>query len=281
MKKILITTGKVLVFLIGWALVGSIFPVSDSLDTSVWRFWAELIPLLAIVGFTLLFWLFEKKRIKLQIVLSPLKDMIIGTVLGILWIGIPAIVFVLSGIMKITACNTVPKLWLWVITVFINAAMQELLVRVYLYQMLKADYNVIVATVITTAFFTFMHGGAFQAGLVPVLNVITMSLMMTIVLEYTQSLLVQTIMHFIWNCVGGVILGGVVLADDYPHLCVTEFTGNKLLSGGEPKIEGSIIVLILNIVFILVFSFLLRKRNLVNSHGENEHIIEEPEDAVI
>ena len=114
MKKILITTGKVLVFLIGWALVGSIFPVSDSLDTSVWRFWAELIPLLAIVGFTLLFWLFEKKRIKLQIVLSPLKDITSGTVLGILWIGIPAIVFVLSGIMKITACNTVPKLWLWV-----------------------------------------------------------------------------------------------------------------------------------------------------------------------
>lgn len=281
MKKILITTGKVLVFLIGWALVGSIFPVSDSLDTSVWRFWAELIPLLAIVGFTLLFWLFEKKRIKLQIVLSPLKDMIIGTVLGILWIGIPAIVFVLSGIMKITACNTVPKLWLWVITVFINAAMQELLVRGYLYQMLKVDYNVIVATVITTTFFTFMHGGAFQAGLVPVLNVITMSLLMTIVLEYTQSLLVPTIMHFIWNCVGGVILGGVVLADDYPHLCVTEFTGHKLLSGGEPKIEGSIIVLILNIVFILVFSFLLRKRNLVNSHGENEHIIEEMEDAAI
>lgn len=156
MKKILITTGKVLVFLIGWALVGSIFPVSDSLDTSVWRFWAELIPLLAIVGFTLLFWLFEKKRIKLQIVLSPLKDITSGTVLGILWIGIPAIVFVLSGIMKITACNTVPKLWLWVITVFINAAMQELLVRGYLYQMLKADYNVIVATVITTAFFLLL-----------------------------------------------------------------------------------------------------------------------------
>ena len=50
------------------------------------------------------------------------------------------------------------------------------------------------------------------------------------------------------------------MADDYPNLFVTEFTGNVLLSGGTPKMEGSIVVLILNIVLILGFAFLLKKR---------------------
>ena len=237
MKKMLITTGKTLIFFMGWALVGGLLPIPDSSNGAVWRFWAELVPFLSVVGFTILFWLFEKKRIRLHIISSPLKNIIMGIFAGIVWIGIAAIVLITLGTMKITACNPVPMLCLWILSVFINATMQELLVRGYLYQMLKTEYNVIVATVITTALFTFMHGGAFQAGVVPVLNVLTMSLLMTIVLEYTQSLIVPTIMHFIWNCVGAIILGGVALASDYPHLYVTEFTGHILLSGGNPKMS--------------------------------------------
>ncbi len=66
-------------------------------------------------------------------------------------------------------------------------------------------------------------------------------------------------MHFIWNCVGAVILGGVSLADDYPNLCATEFRGNALLSGGEFKIEGSVVVSLLNTALALVFLFLAKK----------------------
>ena len=150
-------------------------------------------------------------------------------------------------------------LWLWIISVFLNTIMQEMLVRGYLYQLIKANCSTITAAVITTALFTLMHGGAFEAGIIPVLNIVTMSLLMTAVLEYTHSLTAPIIMHFIWNCVGAVILGGVSLADDYPNLCVTEFTGNALLSGGEFNIEGSIVVLLLNTALALVFLFLAKK----------------------
>lgn len=76
--------------------------------------------------------------------------------------------------MRITATDTFPMLWLWLLSALINTIMQELLVRGYLYQMKKRNYNVVAAMVVTTALFTFMHGGAFEAGIVPVLNVITM-----------------------------------------------------------------------------------------------------------
>lgn len=201
-----------------------------------------------------------KRKLRLHLIASPLKSTLIGLGAGFLWLGSTAAVLLLSGTMRFAGRNEIPMLWLWIVSVFINSAMQELLVRGYLYQMLKANYHTAAAAAATTALFTFLHAGAFEAGLVPVLNVVTMSLLMTAVLEYTQSLLAPTLMHFIWNSIGSVILGGVALAEDYPHLYRTEFTGNVLLSGGAPKMEGSLVVLIVNLLLIAVFGILLRKK---------------------
>ena len=51
---------------------------------------------------------------------------------------------------------------------FINTKMQELLVRIFV----SADKIKLVidsAMIVTTALFTFMHGGAFEAGIISVL----------------------------------------------------------------------------------------------------------------
>ncbi|MDO5755617.1 MAG: CPBP family intramembrane metalloprotease [Tissierellia bacterium] len=111
----------------------------------------------------------------------------------------------------------------------------------------------IIAVVVSTFFFTILHGGAFEAGLIPVLNVITMSLFMTILLEYTQSLWTPIIVHYVWNAIGGLVLGGVSLADDYINIYQMNLHGNDLITGGIVKIEGSIIVLGLNLVLMLFF----------------------------
>lgn len=258
-KKLLITIGKSLLFFIGWALLASFLPIPDSSDGAVWRFWAELIPLLSIVVMTVLFWFIEKKKVPLNIISSPMKSLTVGIIAGIVWLGAAVAILIFTGTMTVVGHNSISMLWLWIISVFLNTIMQEMLVRGYLYQLIKANYNAIAAAVVTTALFTLMHGGAFEAGIIPVLNIVTMSLLMTAVLEYTHSLTAPIIMHFIWNCVGAVILGGVSLADDYTNLCITEFTRNALLSGGEFKIEGSIVVLLLNTALALVFLFLAKK----------------------
>ncbi|MCI9077222.1 MAG: CPBP family intramembrane metalloprotease, partial [Dorea sp.] len=130
----------------------------------------------------------------------------------------------------------------------------------YLYQMLKQKHNIIVAAIVTTILFTALHGGAFEAGIIPVLNVLTMSLLMIVVLEYSGSIIAPIIMHFLWNGIGALVLGGVSLADDYPNLFVTTFTGSDILSGGICKIEGSIIVLIVNVILIAFFIFIQKKK---------------------
>lgn len=262
MKKVMITILKSVLFFLGWAIVTAFLPLLDTDNQAIWRLWAEITPCLSIVIFTLIFWLIEKRQVALKLFNKPIKGIMIGILGGVFWLGGTVLLLMLFGIMEFDGSNEVPVILIWILAAFINVVMQELLVRGYLYQMLKYRHNILVATIVTTALFTFMHGGAFEAGLIPVLNVVTMSLLMTVILEYTESIIAPIIMHAIWNCVGAIILGGVSLADDYPHLLNMLLSGSDILSGGACKIEGSIIVLVLNVLLISFF-FLLSKRRKV------------------
>ena len=88
-----------------------------------------------------------------------------------------------------------------------------------------------------------------------------MSLFVTAVLEYTDSLIAPIVIHFLWNGVGAIILGGVSLAEDYPHLFNMVISGNPILSGGSCKIEGSIIVLLMNLILMIGFIIAKKEKN--------------------
>ena len=78
-----------------------------------------------------------------------------------------------------------------------------------------------------------------------------MSIFVTLLLEHTGTLVAPIMAHFIWNTVGAILFGGVSLASDYPNLLRSTFQGNPLLSGGIYKLEGSIVVLIVNLILIV------------------------------
>ena len=258
MKKLVLVSLKTFAFFVGWAICVSILPIPDTKSAAVWRFWAELIPLLSVIGFTIIFWLIDKRNIRLHLTGKPVYNIVLGCITGAIWLGVSVVILSLTGVIHITGRNQISMLWLWLFSAFINSVMQEVLVRGYLYQMIKNNYNIVVAVLISTGLFTFAHGGAFEAGILPVLNVITMSLFVTAVLEYTESLVAPIVIHFLWNGVGAIILGGVSLAEDYPHLFNMVISGNSILSGGSCKIEGSIVVLFMNL--ILMFGFVMAKK---------------------
>lgn len=256
LKKIAFTIIKSIGFFLGWAILISILPLSFSENPATWRLWAEIMPLLAIMAFTLIFWLIEKRNVRLHLFDKPVKGAALGIITGTVWLAIPVLVMYIAKIIHFDGVNVITLFPVWLLAAFLNVIMQELLVRGYLYQMIKQEYNIVAATIVTTVLFTALHGGAFEAGVVPVLNVLTMSLLMTIVLEYSGSIIAPIIMHFLWNGIGALVLGGVSLADDYPNLLITTFTGNEILSGGVCKIEGSIIVTFVNVILAALFMFL-------------------------
>ena len=260
MRKIIKSVIKFVLFFLGWAILCAFLPLSSSDRPAYWRLWAETTPLLAIIIFTAVFWLIEKRTVKLNLFCKTAKGMAVGCIFGILWLGISVAVMFLIGVLRFESVNVVPDLPIWIAAAFLNVIMQELLVRGYLYQMIKQKHNIVFATILTTGLFVALHGGAFEAGFIPVMNVFTMSVLMTVVLEYTGSLVAPIIMHFIWNGIGAIILGGVSLAEDYPNLLNTALYGHEFLSGGACKIEGSVIVFIVNVVLIMLFCNLQRKR---------------------
>lgn len=264
LKKLVSTILKTVIFFIGWAILISFTPDLYTNNQALLRLWWEFTPLAVVVLFSLLFiFVIEKGEITIPLASKFFKNSVKGLIIGVLWIGSVVAVFWITKSLKIQGQNHIDYIWIWILASLLNVGMQELLVRGYLYQLWKQKYNVIVAAVLTTVLFAAMHGGAFESGIIPVLNVISMSIFVTLLLEYTGTIVAPIIAHFIWNTVGAILLGGVSLANDYPHLLESVFQGNTLISGGIYKMEGSVIVLIVNLILVISL-YVLNKRNSYN-----------------
>lgn len=55
MKKLIEVSLKSIIFFVGWAICASVIPIPDIANAALWRFFAELIPFLAIVVVTVIF----------------------------------------------------------------------------------------------------------------------------------------------------------------------------------------------------------------------------------
>ena len=252
-------------FFFVWALavsLGNFLPDPAWLEQipALRRLWWEVLPLLAVGLATVLFgWGLDKGRNLTKLSANWGQDAALGLALGAAWLAVPALLLWLLGALRVTGASPVPGIWLWALAALANVAMQEYLVRGYLYQSCKNAYGRGAALAVTTALFTLMHGGAFAAGVVPVLNVLTMSVFATLLLEYTGGLLAPILAHFMWNAAGCLLLGSVSLADDYPHWLTCTFAGSELLSGGIYKLEGSILTLAANLGLCVLTAVLMRR----------------------
>ena len=70
------------------------------------------------------------------------NNIILGCVTGAVWLGVSVGILAIIGVVHIDGRNQISMLWLWMISAFLNTVMQEMLVRGYLYQMLKSNYNI-------------------------------------------------------------------------------------------------------------------------------------------
>ena len=154
MKKLIEVSLKSIIFFIGWAICASVIPIPDIDNAALWRFFAELIPFLAIVVMSVIFWFVDRKKTKLHLTQRPVYSSVLGGTVGLSWLGISVGILLFTGSARIEGTNHISMLWLWILSAFINTIMQEMLVRGYLYQMIKRNYNVVAATVVSTILFT-------------------------------------------------------------------------------------------------------------------------------
>lgn len=264
MNKFFTTLIKCAGFLFLWFVGVGAIPVGISTDSpALWRLFAELIPLLVTVILNILFYRFDPDPPEFRPGKRGMGDVVYGLGVGILWLGIPLLALLLSGKIDMLGREEISYSGIWRLSAFLNVMMQVLLIRGYLYERIKKDYGFLPAMVITVFLFTIFHGGAISAGVLPTLNVITMSIFMCVMLEYTDSFVTVILAHGFWNVIGGVVLGVVNLAEDYPSIFRLKLTGSPILSGGEALLEGSVLIFMVNTIFILLYWRLLREKNRV------------------
>jgi membrane protease YdiL (CAAX protease family) len=274
LKKHLFVLLKTAGFFTSWVLLVSfLMPVLDDPvfinESAFLRLWMEVLPLVFVIIPTLFFVkIIEKNKINTGISRNIIKSGVLGIVFGTSWTGVSILIIVLLGGGKFTGINNVPYLSIWILSAFINVIMQEYLIRGYLFSLIKKEYNVLTAIIITTLVFVLLHGGALEAGVTAVINIITMSTFMSLLLICTGTLITPIIAHGMWNIIG-CLLGCVSLADDYPAIINCELTGSKIISGGEYKIEGSIIVLIINVINIIILMALIKSRKAPDRKAKN------------
>ena len=50
MKKLVSVSIKTIIFFVGWAICVSVITIPNTASAVIWRFWAELIPLVSIIA---------------------------------------------------------------------------------------------------------------------------------------------------------------------------------------------------------------------------------------
>ena len=132
----------------------------------------------------------------------------------------------------------IPHIAIWLAACLANAAFQELLVRGYPFDTLHGSLGILPAALITTALLVAFHPGAFADGPAAVLQMVAASLLLTERRLLAGGLVAPTAAHFAWNAAGGIGLGVVALADDYPHALSLSIGDGASLSAGAPVGQG-------------------------------------------
>ncbi|MDO5755618.1 MAG: hypothetical protein Q4P28_05235 [Tissierellia bacterium] len=133
MKKMIMSIGKVLVFFILWSVSVGLVPIPEFSNPAIWRLFAEIIPLLITILWTFLFILFDKVDIKCDIKDLFSKKIVLGFLLGLLWLGLTIAIIYAFGGLSIVSKNSIDQGYIWFIALFFNTIMQELAIRGYIY----------------------------------------------------------------------------------------------------------------------------------------------------
>lgn len=185
----------------------------------------------------------------------------IGLLLGAVGIGVPSALLLLSR--ELGVRTTPPGSWLNaaafdVAFFLLAAAMEELVVRGYLFSLMRRRWGWKTAVIATSLLFGTLHLFNPGADFTSMLNVTLAGLFLAIVLLVTKSLYAAIAAHFAWNWTMAAIFHSVVsgAAIPAPNYATVD-NGPDWLTGGVWGPEGGAAATAAMLILIV---FLYRKR---------------------
>ena len=192
---------------------------------------------------------------------KPATNIILNTFYGLvvtaLFISILyGILFLLTDIQFALKGVAFGTLLQWLVMLYFAAMIEEVLCRNLMLERLidEKGYNPLAVLFVSSLLFALLHLFNDNFSVVPFINIVLVGVIFGIIyLKYKNIYLVIAI-HFFWNYITGLILGSHVSGIAMPSVFTYKLSSSELISGGGFGIEGSVILVILQVIVIVVYT---------------------------
>lgn len=159
-------------------------------------------------------------------------------------------------------------LWiLFFIGFMIQGFEEELLCRGFMMAGLKKEMSVFAAMMVNSLFFAALHWANPGISILALLNLFLAGLSFSAMAVYFDDLWVASGAHSMWNFAQGNIYGILVSGMSMgPTLFRFELKGMDFISGGNFGLEGGIGVFFIELLTLLVFVFLWKRKKSLSDH---------------
>lgn len=205
----------------------------------------------------------ERKPFKIQEYFAPSfkMDALAGSVLGIAILGAGTLILFFHGNIdwqgvSFKVADIIIGLGLMIIIAFA----EELVFRGYILANLLQSYQKWIALAASAVLFAAMHGANPGINALALINLLLGGFLLGINYLYTRSLWFCVALHFAWNFVQGPVLGYAVSGIGLKSILETDFTGDKLFTGGSFGFEGSIVASGLTLMAVLALYLVYERK---------------------
>ena len=260
-KNLIVNIYKTLFFFDLAIVVAYYIPDIKTENPALLSLWREGIYFGVVLLFTLFFIKAVKKnRLRVFNFKNKLRHYSLGLITAAIPLGITVLILWLFKALKLNGAQKTSGIVFWLIALLFEAAANELLLRGYLFKLYRRYYSLPVVTSVITVLFISLNINVFSHGIIYALNMLLTNIILCLLAEYSYSLLAPITARFFYNLISGFLLGSFTLSAEYPAVINTLWSGNKYLAGGDMKLEGSVILLAVNIALCAFFTVRLKKR---------------------
>ena len=230
-----------------------------------------------IIGAIVLFWkLFQKKTVRDLGFTGKPVSYLTGALIGAVLVVLSTVAVVLAGAISfngVFANIDTPMVALMLICFVLQGAMEEILCRGIVHQLLIKKTSVPVTIGVSAALFTIPHLSGMSEGspeivAAAIANLILISVIFSLLTLRFKSIWAACGLHSIWNYILYSILGLNLSGIDGRVASVFDMTsvGSNILNGGEYGIEASIITTaVLAVSAVLLF---VSSRDVIDATGK-------------
>ena len=206
MKNLIVNIFKTLFFFDLGIIMLTVMPEPKSKTIEVANLQSEAIGCVLLLLLTLIFYKYvDKNKLPIKKGFKNLKFLPLGILAG----AVIPLIFTL--VMRYTkgytfdGFNKVPKLWLWILAVFLTSLWNELLLRGYLFRLYKKHYGFMLSTIITTALFISMNHEVLKFEKKNLAIIILLNVLLCFLLELTNSVIFTVSVRFSYTFISNQI----------------------------------------------------------------------------